>query len=185
MRKLPLILTAAAALAAPVMAGAQSDTATQDFSVIGYVPAMCFGGTLEGDDSVFDMGVLIDTSTGLLRNDLSAPDKVLSGSFCSTRSTIEIAAAPMEAQNYTATAPSGFSREVDFTATASGWTTNPAVYDTGAQANAQAVQTRSTAFTGAITVGLSDFSTSGGNELLLVADSDYLGTVTVTLTVVD
>jgi len=185
MRKLPLILTSAAALAAAGPAFAQSDTSTKDFSVIGTVPAMCFGGTLEGDDSVFDLGVLIDTSTGYLRTDLSAPDKVLSGAFCSTRSTIEVTATAMTAQTFTATPPADFSRTVNYIATASGWTVAPAVYDTGSASNPQATQTRATAFTGDITVGLSDFSTGGGSDLRLVADPSYLGAVTVTLTVVD
>lgn len=185
MRKVLSILIATAAFWGAGSASAQSTTSTKDFTVIGNVPAMCYGGTLEGDNSVFDMGVLIDTGTGLLRSDLSAPDKVLTGSFCSTRSTIELTATPMVAQNFTAAAPAGFSRTVNYVATASGWTVTPAVYDTAAQSNGQATQSRSTAFTGDITVALVDFSTSGGDDLLLVADPEYLGTVTVTLTVAD
>lgn len=185
MRNFSIILAGAAALAAAAPATAQSDTDTKNFSVIGNVPALCYGGTLEGNDSVFDLGVLIDTATGLLRNDLTADPKVLTGSFCTTRSTIEISATPMVAQNYTTTPPSGFSRTVNFVATASGWTVTPAAFDTGAQTNTQATQTRATAFSGNITVALSDFATGGGNDLLLVADPNYEGTVTVTLTAAD
>lgn len=180
-----LSILATTALVAGGSAQAQSTTSTKDFSVIGNVPAMCYGGTLDGESSVFDMGVLIDTSTGLLRSDLTAPDKVLAGSFCSTRSTLELVATPMTAQNFTSAAPSGFSRTVDYVATASGWTVAPAVFDTGAQSNGQSSQSRATAFTGDITVGLSDFATAGGSNLLLVADPEYRGTVTVTLTVAD
>ena len=97
-----------------------SDTDTKNFTVVGNVPAMCVGGTLAGTGATFDMGVLIDLNTGLLRTDLAAPPKVLSGSFCSARSTITVAATPMAAQTFTATPPAGFSRSVNYTATASG-----------------------------------------------------------------
>lgn len=185
MRKVTPFLATIAALTASSAALAQTDTDTKDFSVIGNVPAMCVGGTLDSGDNIFDLGVLVDTATGLLRSDLSADDKVLTGSFCSTRSTIEIAATPLVALNYASTPPANFSSSVNYVADASGWTTNPAVFDTGAQSNPDAIQSRSTPFTGDIVVGLSDFSTVGGNELLLVADPEYQGTVTVTLTVAD
>ena len=185
MRNAIPVLAAFAGLIVSSAALAQTDTDTKDFSVIGNVPAMCVGGTLDGGDNIFDLGVLVDTATGLLRNDLSADDKVLTGSFCSTRSTIEVEATPLLAQSYAGDPPASFSKSVNYVATASGWTTNPAVYDTGAQSNPNAVQSRSTPFTGDITVGLSNFSTVGGNALLLVADPEYQGTVTVTLTVAD
>jgi hypothetical protein len=172
---------AAAAIAAP--ACAQSDTDVKNFAVIGNVPALCSGGTLTGAGATFDVGVLIDTATGFLRTDLAAPNKLLAGSFCSARSTITVDATPMLAQTFTATPPAGFSRTVNYTATASGWTATPAVFTVGAASNPAAVQTRPTAFTGDITVGVSDFSTSGGATLRLVADTSYVGTVTVTLAV--
>ena len=179
-----VLLPVIAALALPAAAHAQSTTSTKEFAVIGNVPAMCSGGTLTGDGP-FDDGVLIDTTTGLLRTDLSAPDKILAGSFCSTRSTINVVATPMTAQGFTATPPSGFSRTVNYTATASGWTAAPASYDTAATTNTAATQTRTTAFTGDITVGISNFSTGGGQSLRLVADPNYRGLVTVTLSVAD
>jgi hypothetical protein len=178
---------AAAALAWSGSAAAQSetgtDTDTKNFAVTGNVPAMCVGGTLTGTGATFDMGVLIDINTGLLRNDLAAPPKVLSGSFCSARSTITVNATPMEAQTFTATPPAGFSRTVDYTATASGWTTTPASFATGAASNPAAVQTRATAFSGDITVSVGSFSTGGGATQRLVADTNYQGNVTVTLAV--
>jgi len=164
-------------------AAAQSATDTKSFTVTGNVPALCSGGTIAGTGSTFDLGVLIDTTTGLLRTDLAAPPKVLTGSFCSSRSTITVNATPLAAQNFTATAPAGFSRTVDYTATASGWTPTAATFATGAGSNPGAVQTRPTAFSGDITVAIGTFSTNGGSGLRLVSDTSYLGVVTVTLAV--
>ena len=168
---------------AAAQSGGGSDTDTKDFAVVGNVPAMCVGGTLAGTGATFDMGVLIDLNTGLLRTDLAAPPKILSGSFCSARSTITDAATPMSAQTFTTTPPAGFSRVVHYTATAAGWTTTPASYATGAASNPAAVQTRATAFSGDITVSVGSFATDGGATQRLVADTNYQGNVTVTLAV--
>ncbi len=181
MRRTHLLAPALIALALPGAALAQSTTDTKTFAVVGNVPAMCAGGTLVGGNSTFDLGVLINTTNGFLRPDLAAPNKVLSGAYCSGRSTITVSATPMAAQNFTATPPAGFSRTVDYTATASGWTTTPASFSTASASNPGAVQTRATAFTGDITVGISGFATGGGSTLRLVADTNYRGIVTVTL----
>ncbi|WP_423603664.1 hypothetical protein [Sphingomonas sp. MS122] len=179
------LILAAGAIAALTggSAAAQSATDTKSFTVTGNVPALCSGGTIAGAGSTFDLGVLVDTSTGVLRTDLAAPPKTLTGAFCSAQSTITVAATPLAAQNFTATPPAGFSRSVNYTATASGWTTTPASFATGAATNAAATQTRATAFSGDITVGIGTFGTSGGNALRLVADTSYVGVVTVTLAV--
>lgn len=167
----------------PLAAHAQDATSTdsKSFTVTGNVPALCSGGTLGGNQGTFDLGILIDTSTGLLRSDLAAPARTLAGAFCSAQSTIAVVATPLVAQNFTATPPATFSRSVDYTATASGWTTTPASYDTAAANHPAATQTRNTAFSGDIAVGVANFATTGGNALRLVADNDYRGTVTVTL----
>lgn len=183
MRKLLPIAATLAALALPGAALAQSATDTRQFPVIGTVPPICSAGTLVGGNSTFDLGVLIDTTTGFLRNDLSAPNKVLSAAFCNASSTISVVATPLAATNFTATPPAGFSRAVNYTATASGWTTTAASFATGAGANPAATQSRPAPFTGDITVGISGFSTVGGNALRPVADTSYTGLVTVTLSV--
>lgn len=180
-----LALIGACALAMPGLAHAQSrDTSTKTVNIIGTAPAMCFAGTLSGTGS-YDLGVLIDTTTGRLRSDLSAPAQVLVGSFCTGRSTITIAATPLEAQGFTAAAPSGFSRRVDYTATASGWTVTPATYDTALASNTAATQTRPTSFSGDVTVAISGFATTGGQNLRLIADNSYRGVVTVTIAAVN
>lgn len=184
--KSSLILLAAALLGSTA-ARAQTETAASStdsraFKVTGNVPVICAGGTLSGGDGTFALGVLVNTTTGLLRTDLAAPDKALTGAFCSALSTISVAATRMTAQNVTAAAPDGFSTGVDFTATASGWTTTPASVNTAASSNPGATQSRNTPFSGNITVGLSNFATTGGSTLRPVADTSYLGSVTVTLT---
>lgn len=184
MTKPLLLIVPALALGLPGAALAQSNTDTKTVGIVGTAPPMCFGGTLNGSGS-FDLGVLIDTTTGQLRNDLNAPPKVLVGSLCTSRSTITVTATPLTAQNFTVAPPTGFSKAVDYTATASGWTTTPASYNTAAAANAAATQSRATAFTGDITVAISGFATTGGNSLRLVADNDYRGLVTVTIAAVN
>ena len=184
MRKL-LLLAPLLIGALPVAALAQtSNTSTKNIGVVGTAPAMCFGGTLTGNGN-YDLGVLIDTTTGLLRSDLTAPAKVLVGSFCTGRSTITVVASPLAAQNSTVAPPAGFSRQVDYVATASGWTTTPANYNTATSTHSAATQTRASAFTGDITVAISGFATSGGSELRLVADDNYRGLVTVTIAAVN
>lgn len=178
-----LLAGAAIAVLSAGTAAAQQATDTKSFGVTGNVPALCSGGTLVGGNSTFNLGVLIDTATGLLRTDLSAPAKTLTGAFCSSQSTITISAAPLTAQTFTATPPAGFSRTVNYTATASGWTPAAASFATGSPSNPGAVQTRTTAFSGDITIGIGAFGTGGGNALRLVADTNYVGAVTVTLTV--
>jgi hypothetical protein len=185
MKKSYLAAAALLAACAAGTAGAQSNTATSGpMPVRGNVPALCSGGTLVTGSTAFDLGVLIDTSTGLLRTDLAAPTKTLTGAFCSSRSAITITATPLTAQNFTDAAPNGFSRAVDYSAAADGWTAAPAVFSTSAATNADATQQRATAFTGDIVVSVGSFSTAGGNGLRMVADTAYEGTVTVTLAVV-
>jgi hypothetical protein len=108
---------------------------------------------------------------------------VLSGSFCTARSLVSVVATPLQSVTNTALPGAGFSRTVNYTATASGWTANPAVFTTSAASNAAATQERLTAFSGDITVSIGGFSTGGGDGLRLVADPAYQGTVTVVVSV--
>ncbi|MBB4613562.1 hypothetical protein [Novosphingobium taihuense] len=177
-----LVALALASAAASAPAAGQSATDSESFAVVGNVPAICIGGSVSEAGGVFDLGVLVDTSTGFLRTDLTVPAQVLSGSFCSARSSIAVSASPITAQTFTSSAPAGFSRSVDFTATASGWTATPATFATAAASNPSSLQQRDTPFSGPISVGIGSFTTTGGAALRLVADTSYRGTVTVTLT---
>ena len=180
-----LLLAPVLIAAVPGTALAQtSNTSIKNVGVVGTAPAMCFGGTLTGTGN-YDLGVLIDTATGQLRTDLTAPVKVLVGSFCTGRSTITVAATPLAAQNSTVAPPAGFSRSVNYTAVATGWTATPASYNTATATNTAATQTRASAFTGDITVAISGFATNGGSSLRLVADDNYRGLVTVTIAAVN
>lgn len=150
--------------------------------ISGFVPDnICTLGDLSDGDNLFDVGVMVDTATGLLRPDLSAPPKVLTGTQCSSRSQLTIAATTMTAQAFTTTPPPGFSRGVDYTATASGWTPTSARYATGSSVNTGATQIRETAGAADITISLSNFATAGGDALHPVADDTYQGAVVVTL----
>lgn len=179
--KLVLGLIAGAA-AAPL--SAQSTVTSQPFEVTGNVPGLCSIGSLGTDDGIFALGTLIDLSNGRLRNDLAAPLKVLADAFCTSRSSIKIEAMPLESQN-SDDAPEGFARSVNFTATASGWTETAASYDIAATTNPAATQARTSAFQGDISVAIDNFRTQGGDNLLLIADPSYLGSVVVTLTASD
>src|SRR5205085_822118 len=92
MKFVSLGLTALLAAASGAASAQSSSGLPTPFSVIGNVPVLCTAGTLTEDNGVFAVGVLVDLSTGLLRHDLSAPPKVLHGTFCTSRSTITIEA---------------------------------------------------------------------------------------------
>ncbi|HWE48083.1 MAG TPA: hypothetical protein VG407_18850 [Caulobacteraceae bacterium] len=177
----------AATLAAAVSAAAGAASAASNIAgpvgvpVTGHAVTFCTTGSLTNGTTVFDLGVLTDTTTGELKNNIAPVSKTLNGAICNTASTINVAAQPMTAQSFTIAPPSGFSRSVDYTATASGWTTTPAVYETSQTTNGGATQSRNSAFSGPITVTLSGFSTTGGSTLRLVSDPNYLGAIVVTL----
>jgi hypothetical protein len=180
MRRFALAFTLWTSLAAS--AAAQDSDQAGPIPITGNAPTFCTVGGLQGADNVFDLGILADTSTGLLLPSLSAPPKTMTGAFCNTGSTISISATPIEAQTVNGAPPSGYSDEIDFTATASGWTTSPAMFSTGAGANPQASQTRGTPFAGDIVVSIGDFETAGGSTLRMRADPEYRGSITLTLT---
>lgn len=182
-RLLPLLIatsTLAAASAAQAQVG-PSDTAGP-IEITGFVPNnTCTLGSLSDGDNLFDLGVMVDVATGLLRPDLAPPPKVLVGSLCGSRSELTIEASQMTAQSFVTTPPDGFSRGVNYTATASGWTPIAASYTTGAPSNGSATQVRDSGGSGDIVITLTDFATAGGDTLRPVADDLYLGAIVVTL----
>jgi hypothetical protein len=150
--------------------------------VSGTVTTFCTVGSLGAQTDVFDMGILTDTATGLLRPDLGPVSKTLNGATCNVESAISVIATPMLSQDFTGVAPTGFSRSVDYTATASGWTSSPATFVTSQTNNPNDTKIQPAAHSGSITVTLSDFTTTGGATLRLVSDPNYMGAITVTLT---
>jgi hypothetical protein len=182
---------ARALLAGLAMAGsAQAQTltptaATSPIPVIGSVPTFCTGGTVTGTDGVFNVGVLIDQTTGFLRNDLAAPPKTVSGAFCNAASSITIGATRLAPASFAGLAPAGFTVGVDFVASATGWTPNAASTATSLASNPGAVQQRPTPGGSNIIVAISGFSATGGATLRPVADPLYRGQVVLTLAVVN
>src|SRR5215472_8010129 len=126
-RLLSAVLLAALVPAATSAAGPST---LGTVAVDGTVGTGCYGGDVNGGNSVFALGVMIDTATGLLLNNLSAPPKTVTGAFCNAASTITVTATPMVPSGFTGAPPAGFSAAVDYTTTASGWTSAPAVYAT-------------------------------------------------------
>ena len=143
--------------------------------VTGNVTTFCTNGVLTTDTTTFDLGSMTDPNTGSLKNSIATFTKTLNGAVCNAASTINVAAQPMTAQSFTSTPPAGFSRSVDYTATASGWTPTPAVYVTSQPQNAAATQSRNAPFSGQIALTLSGFATTGGQTLKLVSDPNYSG----------
>jgi hypothetical protein len=162
-----------------------SSATTGPIPVIGSVPTFCSGGTVTGTDGVFNVGVLIDQTTGFLRSDLAAPPKTVAGAFCNAPSSISIAATRMIPSSFSGATPAGFTTGVDYVASATGWTTNAASTSTSQATNPGAVQQRPTPGGSNILVAVSGFSATGGNALRPVADPLYRGQVVLTLAVVN
>ena len=178
-------LGAAAFLLGPslVLAQVPATVTTGPLPVTGNVPALCAFGTIDGTNGRFDLGVLINTSTGFLRTDLAPAPRTITGSWCNSRSSLNVTGTLMTAQGFTTAPPTQFSTGVHFDAAASQWTSTPASFSTGvttAQAGATQIQTSPNASN--IVLTLSSFTTRGGTTLRPVADSNYAGSVTLTLT---
>lgn len=181
-----LLLSAAAlAVALPGAASAQVGPSgvpvVTNFPVTGFVSRVCALGAITGGDATYALGSLIDAGTGFLSGTLSAPAKVLTGSFCNAPSTVSVSATPLTASGFVGPAPAGFSGIVDYTATASGWSTTAASFASGAGANAAATQPASTANASTINVAIGTFATRGGAGLRPLASTAYAGQVTLTL----
>jgi hypothetical protein len=90
------------------------------------------------------------------------------------------------AQSFAGTPPSGFTKAVNYTASATGWGSATASDTTlgnssGAESSSHSgSQTLNDPEANTITVNLSAFSTPSAGDRL-VADGDYEGTITVTL----
>lgn len=186
-----LIGSALIALACPAVALAANPTSAT-LTINGSVSQACSLGSVTGS-STFAVTTggsgLIDTATGLLgSNPQTDGNRTITGSWCNTKSTISVAAAPMVAQNFAGTPPSTFSKAVNYTASVSGWAASAATSVTGGDASGagsstNVAQTQTSPQAGDITVALSNFATGGGASNRLVADPSYQGSITVTLAV--
>jgi hypothetical protein len=168
-----LLFTAAIlGLAIPAAASAQAAAVTGTVTVTGAVAARCQFTT--GNASI-DIPELSDTSTSALdpATVSGAPHATLVGWCNGTASTIQVEAQPLL---NTATAPTGFTNRVDYTATATA--NSVSVTDNSLVANSDNTAASVGIFTGNIDVGLSQATSPTGK---LIAGA-YLGHVIVTLT---
>lgn len=184
--KLRLLLLAGLAFAAaPAFADGTGPPASATITLSGSVGVACHMGS--PSDSTINVGTLANLADGTLAP-ISPQSTTITDSWCNTGSTIGIIAGPLLAQNYTGAPPAGFTKAVNYTAAASGWTSNPASFtttaDTSGGGNGTTPGSQSTSDPAAqtITVGVSNFATPGADSRL-VADPNYSGTITVTLAV--
>jgi hypothetical protein len=179
--KLRLILLAGLALGAVPAFGDNTATIT----VTGSVGNACHMGTPAS--STISLGALAAQSDGTLAS-ITAPTTTINGSWCNTGSVIGVIATPLVAQSATGTPPTGFTKAVNYTASASGWTATPASFTTtgdvsgSGNSTTPGTQTATAPDAQTITVNLSNFLTPAAGERL-VADANYSGTITVTLAV--
>lgn len=176
-----LLLLALPATSAFAQEGTQGPD-SKIFHINTRVPPLCILGDVTNEQSEFDVGVLTDRSTGFLRRDLDAPTKRLHGSFCNSPSQLSIDAVLMTPVDSRGTPRTGFSRGVHFTATARGWTDNPATFRTnGPDSQPSAIQIQPRPREADILVDVSDFAMNGGQDLRPIASRRYEGLVIVTL----
>ncbi|KAA9014343.1 hypothetical protein [Sphingobium limneticum] len=154
----------------------------EQLSVSGRVPYLCQIGGASTTREAFDMGVLVDVSTGYLKRNMTAPDRIIDDTWCNAPSQIEIRAVELAPQNATAQLREGFAGAVHFTAAASGWSETPASFRTdGASEQSSSIQTAPQPRVTSITISLTDFRMRDGASLRPVASRSYLGAVIVTL----
>ncbi|MGV3512408.1 MAG: hypothetical protein ACO1OX_10440 [Novosphingobium sp.] len=163
---------------------APSTTATGQVAVSGSVSRLCILG--EPSRAVVDLGQMVQTSGALVGRiaALANQSVTLPGSFCNFAGSaigVEASALLGDAGN---TPPSGFSRAVNYTATASGWGASGTAATTNAAADGSAPEASASGSIqpepklGDIDVTLSTF-TAPQNALLVAGN--YSGRVTITL----
>lgn len=183
-------LLAAGALAFPSAALAETTSqSTTTFSLDGNSPKACV--LKSADEATLNVGDMVDPTTGELTRTLAsnASDQstTIENSWCNTASTITVLATPMVAQDFIGLPPPGFTKAINYTATVSGWATANAVFITNGDvtgfqhSNTPGSQTLTTPNTSTITVAIGDLATPGAGDFL-VADKNYSGNITLTLT---
>lgn len=169
----------------PAVAFAQaSDTDEGNVSIDGTVAPLCILG--DPTPVPVDLGQMAQTSGAQVGHIATIANQqvTLPDSFCNfAGSEVTVDASALLTTDPT-TPPAGFSRAVNFTATASGWASTNAAATTAALADGSTPNASGTGSTqplpklADIQVELSNFTTPG--DVLLVS-GDYSGTVTVTL----
>jgi hypothetical protein len=183
-------LLVAGALAFPGAALAQpTSLTTTTFNLDGEAPKTCV--LRSPDEATLSVGEMVDPTSGELTRTLAsnASDQstTIENSWCNTASTITVVATPMVAQNFIGLPPPGFTKAINYKATVSGWATSNAVFVTSGDeagfqhSNTPGSQTLTTPNTATITIAIGNLASPSAGDFL-VADKDYSGSVTLTLT---
>ena len=157
----------------------------EEFALDGSVPPSCRLGQPDSGPLDIELVNLADAD-GRLRSDLLLPERNLAASFCNSASTLTVTATPLLADGAGRSA-TGFSRSVDYTVQVAGWTDSPAVFATqssGAQgtgAQNGSLQSQPRPRQSDINVLFTNFRTTGGSNLRLIAAPRYTGAVVISL----
>jgi hypothetical protein len=172
MRRL-LIPAVLLGLAAPAMASATVLSATGTVTVDGSVAARCQFTT---GTATITLGELAKPDGTFDPTTVDGQNRTLTGWCNGTNSSMTVNA---QSLTNTTAAPSGFSNQVDFTATA--LAASQSAVDTNSTDNTAGAPVTVGIFSGDIKVTLSSSSSHGGSTLKMVAGA-YAGDVLVTLT---
>lgn len=184
-QKFLVTLIAAAAWAGAISPAHAASPTT--FTVNGHVNSSCSLGSSTGS-------LLISTTVpanGKLDPSLNGRTFNLTGLFCDAPSTIRLSASALRRNPAVSKVPNGQSEAVNYTATATGWTSTPATVTTAETSPfgsttiyTGAPLTQGAAKIGGLTVTLSNFTVvvgDKGNGKHLI-DGNYSATITVSLT---
>jgi hypothetical protein len=185
---LPRVVALAALIAfaaSQAFAATTTSPSTTVLSVVGHAPGACTLGV--AGNKTLNIGEMVDPTTGELANITNPPSTSIAGSWCNTASTLTVLATPLVAQSFVGAPPSGFTKAVNYTATVSAWTTNPATFATNGDVsgvqhnNSPGSQSQSSPSSATMVVSIGSFASPGAGDFL-VADPNYNGTITITLT---
>ena len=178
-----LLLAGLALAAAPPAFG--DGTATSTITITGSAAQACHLGA--ASNSTLNVGTLANLADGTLAP-VADRSTTIDGSWCNTASTLSIIAQPLVAQHYSGSPPAGFTKAVNYTAAASGWTSPSASFTTtgdrsgGGNGTTPGTADSADPVAQQISVTVSTFATPSAGDRL-VADAEYSGQITVTLAV--
>ena len=177
-------LASMTALALPATALAADNSANVNLN--GFVTSACSMGSFGAISSTINLGSLANATDQLAT--ISGKFTQINGSWCNGASMISVVGTPIVATDFAGAPPTGFTKAVNYTVQAAGWTTTggPSYTTTASQdgtgstgAPTTAAQTSPQAAT--IFVLVNGFATPSAADRL-VSSPTYTGAITVTLT---
>jgi hypothetical protein len=184
-RKIPIGLTAAAAWAGALSSAHAASPKT--FTVTGHVTSTCSLGASTGS-------LLINTTvpaSGKLDASVDGTSFALTGLYCDAPSSIRLSATALRRNPPNDKVPNGQSQAANYTATATGWSSTPAIVTTSEASPFGSTmvftgtpRSQPSAKSGNLTVTVNNFTTvvgANGNGQKLM-DGPYSATITVSLT---